>query len=173
VYTITKEFTFEASHVLLDMPEGHKCGRMHGHSYKVVVELMSEELDEYGFVVDYGELDALKKMIDARFDHRHLNDVLEMRQPTAEKIAETIWQWCQIEAWGPLVSAVRVSETAKTWAIYRPNRYIGIPLMTEEEAAAFENSLKTELGRQGIRLATVSHTEFATRLQHERGHSSQ
>jgi 6-pyruvoyltetrahydropterin/6-carboxytetrahydropterin synthase len=124
MYTISKEFAFEASHRLLDMPEGHKCGRMHGHSYRVVVVLQSPTLDERGFVVDYGDLDVLKKMIDARLDHRHLNDVLEMRQPTAEKIAEHLYEYCQIEWWGKYVCEMRVSETAKTWAIYRPERNV-------------------------------------------------
>jgi 6-pyruvoyltetrahydropterin/6-carboxytetrahydropterin synthase len=121
MYIISKEFAFEASHVLLDMPEGHKCGRMHGHSYRVVVVLASEQLDEYGFVADYGDLDPLKKYIDNFLDHRNLNDVLDMHQPTAEKIAEHLFDFCE-EIWGSdFVQEVRVSETAKTWAIFRKN----------------------------------------------------
>jgi 6-pyruvoyltetrahydropterin/6-carboxytetrahydropterin synthase len=117
MYTITKEFAFEASHRLLDMPEGHKCGRMHGHSYRVIVVLGCETLDKYGFVIDYGDLDPLKQYIDNFLDHRHLNDVLEMRQPTAEKIAEHIFDFCTA-LWNDKVLEVRVSETAKTWATY-------------------------------------------------------
>lgn len=119
-YTITKEFSFEASHVLMDMPEGHKCGRFHGHSYRVVVILQAEELDANGFVLDYGDLALLKEYIDQNLDHRHLNDILEMRQPTAEKIAEHLYDKCT--EWWPQVIAVNVSETAKTWASYAPDR---------------------------------------------------
>lgn len=120
MYTITKEFAFEASHELRDMPDGHQCKRNHGHSYRVVVVLQSDILNEYGFVIDFGDLQPLKQYIDSNLDHRFLNDVLEMRNPTAEKIAEVIFDVCT-EWWAGLVCEVRVSETVKTWAIYRPN----------------------------------------------------
>jgi 6-pyruvoyltetrahydropterin/6-carboxytetrahydropterin synthase len=151
MYTITKEFAFEASHRLLDMPEGHKCGRMHGHSYRVVVVLGSEVLDKYGFVIDYGDLDPLKQYIDKSLDHRHLNDVLDMRQPTAEKIAEHLFDFCAA-LWNEKVLEVRVSETAKTWAIYRPSR-ITFPMMTETQAAEFEKNWNEKM--QGAPKITV------------------
>ena len=71
MYTITKEFHFSASHELKNLPEDHQCYRLHGHNYIIKVELQSEELNEYDFVQDYGELKKIKIHIDEKFDHRH------------------------------------------------------------------------------------------------------
>lgn len=119
MYLITKDFAFEAGHHLTKVPEGHKCGRPHGHSYRVRVQLASVELNEMGFVVDYGELDALKQFIDETLDHRVLNEVVDF-ETTAENLAAWLFGWC-VTRW-PQVVAVGVSETAKTWAWYRPGQ---------------------------------------------------
>lgn len=117
MYTISKQFGFEASHHLPLLPSTHKCSRDHGHSYQVIVELRALEVDAYGFVVDYGELDAFKQYIDATLDHRDLNDVLPIH-PTAENIAKYLFDWCA--AIWPQVVAVTVQETGKTSARYAP-----------------------------------------------------
>jgi len=117
MYRISKEFHFSASHRLAHLPADHQCARLHGHNYIVVVELASAELNADGFVRDYHELAALKAHIDDDFDHRHLNDVLNLPS-TAENLARHFFDWCKTR-W-PEVSAVRVSETPKTWAEYRP-----------------------------------------------------
>lgn len=116
MYRIAKEFQFSASHNLTTLPDGHPCRRVHGHNYKIEVELVSAELNEHGFVREYRDLDALKAYIDECFDHRHLNDVLDM--PTSEVLAKHFYDWCK-ERWHE-VAAVRVSETPKIWAEYRP-----------------------------------------------------
>ncbi|MEX3010062.1 6-carboxytetrahydropterin synthase QueD [Hoeflea sp. TYP-13] len=118
MFTISKEFHFSASHQLKSLPKDHPCNRLHGHNYAVVVELSGEELNQYGFVRDYRELAPLKNYIDDELDHRHLNDVLGEERVTAEQLAMHLYNWCK-ELW-PETSAVRVSETAKTWAEYRP-----------------------------------------------------
>lgn len=118
MYRITKEFAFSASHQLIGLPEDHQCARLHGHNYAVVVELASLTLNAHGFVRDYGELAPLKAWIDDTFDHRHLNEVLADDMVTAEKLAKHIFDWCAAR-W-PETAAVRVSETPKTWAEYRP-----------------------------------------------------
>jgi 6-pyruvoyltetrahydropterin/6-carboxytetrahydropterin synthase len=115
-YEIQKEFHFSASHQLLGLPEGHQCGRLHGHNYIVIVVLGSNDLNEHGFVVDYGELKPFKEYIDNTFDHRHLNDVLGF-QTTAENMAKHLYLFAK-DLW-PQVIEVRVSETPKTWARYR------------------------------------------------------
>jgi 6-pyruvoyltetrahydropterin/6-carboxytetrahydropterin synthase len=116
VYTISKEFHFSASHQLMGLPFNHPCSRLHGHNYVVVVELQSIALNKVGFVRDYGELSAFKGYLDQTFDHRHLNDVID-EQTSAENLARHFYNWCK--ALWPEVSAVRVSETEKTWAEYR------------------------------------------------------
>lgn len=117
MYRISKEFHFSASHVLDHLPEGHPCARLHGHNYTVVVELASPGLNGDGFVRDYHELKPLKDLIDGSFDHRHLNDILD-GPPTAERLARHLFDWCRAR-WSE-TSAVKVSETPKTWAEYRP-----------------------------------------------------
>ena len=92
---------------------------MHGHNYVVEVELQSETLDQYGFVRDYRELDELKQYIDSTLDHRHLNDVLGSDDVSAEHIAKFLYEWCK-ERWSE-VTAVRVRETPKSCAEYRPS----------------------------------------------------
>lgn len=118
MYTISKEYHFSASHQLFGLPADHPCARLHGHNYVVEVELQSTTLDQYGFVRDYRELDKLKSYIDETIDHRHLNEVLGDECVTAEHIAKHLYDWCKPH-W-PEVSAVRVKETPKTCAEYRP-----------------------------------------------------
>jgi 6-pyruvoyltetrahydropterin/6-carboxytetrahydropterin synthase len=119
MYRITKQFSFSASHRLDHLPEEHPCSRLHGHNYVVEVVLESRELNSDGFVRDYGELDPLKRFVDERLDHRHLEDVLpEGMVTSAENIARYLYDFATVR-W-PEVAAVRVSETPKTWAEYRP-----------------------------------------------------
>ncbi len=118
MYRISKEFHFSASHQLLGLPEDHQCARLHGHNYVVVVELESDTLNAHGFVRDYLELAPLKRYIDDELDHRHLNDVLGDDCVTAERMAKHLYDWCAAR-W-PETRAVRISETPKTWAEYRP-----------------------------------------------------
>ncbi|GHE03383.1 6-pyruvoyl tetrahydrobiopterin synthase [Defluviimonas sp. 20V17] len=117
MYRIAKEFAFSASHQLCHLPPDHQCARLHGHNYVVVVELAAEALNADGFVRDYHDLAPLKTYIDECFDHRHLNDVLD-GPSTAETLARHFHDWCRAR-W-PETVAVRVSETPKTWAEYRP-----------------------------------------------------
>lgn len=118
MYRIAKQFNFSASHQLLGLPEGHPCARLHGHNYLVELELTAESLNRHGFVRDYRELDAFKRYLDAEIDHRHLNEVFGTDAVTAEFLARTFFDWCRAR-W-PETAAVRVSETPRTWAEYRP-----------------------------------------------------
>ena len=115
MYKITKEFHFSASHEVLELHAEHPCTRLHGHNYIIKVELKSKVLNSSSMVQDYGELSDIKEWIDNTFDHRHLNDILPFN-PTAEKMARFFFEKIAIKH--PLVSAVSVSETPKTWATY-------------------------------------------------------
>jgi 6-pyruvoyltetrahydropterin/6-carboxytetrahydropterin synthase len=114
VYTIRKQFAFEAAHHLEGLEPGHPCMRPHGHSYRVEIVLQGE-LVEHDFVRDYRALDALKQHIDNDLDHRDLNEVLKI-PTTAENLAKYFFDWCK-ERW-PEVASASVSETQKTWATY-------------------------------------------------------
>ncbi len=115
MYRIAKEFHFSASHIIEGLPDTHKCSRLHGHNYLVEIVLESNELDQYGFIVDYHDLKPFKDIIDNELDHRHLNDILP-GSTSAEAIAE--WLYGRAKGMWPQVSKVRVSETEKTWAEY-------------------------------------------------------
>jgi 6-pyruvoyltetrahydropterin/6-carboxytetrahydropterin synthase len=118
MYEIGKTFTFEAAHSLPALPEGHKCRRPHGHSYRVTLVLRTSGLDDYGFVRDYGELHEFRSWIDAHLDHRDLNTVLPV-PTTAEHLARLLYGVAA--EFYPETVAVRVQETATTYAEYRPD----------------------------------------------------
>lgn len=127
-YRIEKDFAFSASHRLEHLPEDHQCHRLHGHNYIVRVALHAEELDDAGFVIDYGELSYIKKLIDRELDHRHLNDVLPLiggpDKPTAEGMArwlhDVVAQGLPRAVREEVTIAVGISETPKTWAWWTP-----------------------------------------------------
>lgn len=118
MFEIAKTFRFEAAHSLPSLPESHKCRRSHGHSYRVTLILRARDLDEHGFVRDYGDLAEFREYVDATLDHRDLNTVLSV--PTS---AELLALWCfeVAHAWYPELVAVRVRETGSTYAEYRPD----------------------------------------------------
>ena len=119
---IGKRFTFEAAHRLGGLPEGHKCSRLHGHSYTVEVIIAATALSGPGFVADFADLDPLKRYLAGVFDHRVLNDVIGV-EPTSENLARVVFDWCTANVplpGGASFEAVQVSETPATWAEYRP-----------------------------------------------------
>ena len=87
-YTISKEFHFSAAHQLNGLPPEHQCSRLHGHNYRVIVELATKTLDETGFIVDYGDLKPFGDWIDEEVDHRNLNEVFPSIPTTAETLAK-------------------------------------------------------------------------------------
>ena len=123
-HTIGKRFAFSASHQLPGLPDGHQCARLHGHNYTVEVVLTADELIGPGFVTDFGDLAAVKTYLAATFDHRHLNDAIDV-PPTSENLAEHVARWFMREIEPAIpgrLAAVRVSETESTWAQYVPDR---------------------------------------------------
>jgi 6-pyruvoyltetrahydropterin/6-carboxytetrahydropterin synthase len=122
VYRIGKTFSFEAAHHLPTLPDGHKCSRPHGHSYTVEVTVTAGELTGPGFAADFADLAPVRAHLALRFDHQDLNQVLAT-EPTSENMARHLFEWCKDNV--PLpgsarMESVRVSETASTWAEYRP-----------------------------------------------------
>jgi 6-pyruvoyltetrahydropterin/6-carboxytetrahydropterin synthase len=128
MYEIGKTYLFSASHQLDRLPEGHKCRRLHGHNYTVVITATADELDEHGFVVDFAELDRAGAWIRATFDHQHLNDVMD-GPPTSERLAATVGDWCaaNLRLRREIELHVKVSETDSTWATYRPVHALSDP----------------------------------------------
>ncbi|MFE2583263.1 6-carboxytetrahydropterin synthase QueD [Streptomyces sp. NPDC059378] len=114
---IFREFTFEAAHRLPRVPEGHKCARLHGHSYKVTVHVEAPVDTEQGWVMDFGDIKAAFKPIDAQLDHYYLNDIDGLDNPTSENLARWIWDRMITEL--PQLSAITVRETCTSGCTYR------------------------------------------------------
>jgi 6-pyruvoyltetrahydropterin/6-carboxytetrahydropterin synthase len=122
MFRIGKRFTFEAAHHLPGLPAGHKCARVHGHSYTAEVVVASDKLIPPGFVTDFGDLAPVRQYIDTALDHRDLNEALGA-EPTCELIAEHLADWFGSYLAGAIpgrLELVRVWETATSWAEYIP-----------------------------------------------------
>ncbi|NJC70857.1 6-carboxytetrahydropterin synthase QueD [Planosporangium thailandense] len=113
---IFREFTFEAAHRLPQVPEGHKCARLHGHSYRVEVYVSGEVDPSAGWVMDFAELKAAWAPLDKQLDHYYLNEVPGLENPTSENLAA--WIWDRLAAALPL-SKIVVRETCTSGCIYR------------------------------------------------------
>ena len=114
---IYKAFRFEAAHRLPNAPEGHKCGRLHGHSFRVRVGLEGAVGEESGWVMDFAEVRAACEPVRAALDHRYLNELPGLENPTSENIAR--WIWARLAAPLPQLSSVEVRETCTAGCIYR------------------------------------------------------
>ncbi|MEU0854676.1 6-carboxytetrahydropterin synthase QueD [Streptomyces griseofuscus] len=114
---IFREFTFEAAHRLPNVPEGHKCARLHGHSYKVIVHVEAPVDPESGWVMDFGDLKKAFKPLEAQLDHYYLNDIEGLENPTSEVLARWIWE--RLKPTLPDLSALTVRETCASGCTYR------------------------------------------------------
>ena len=112
-----KEFTFEAAHLLPAVPEGHKCRRLHGHSFRVRVTVRGDLDRRLGWVMDFAELKRAWAPLDEALDHRYLNDIPGLENPTSERLAQ--WIWRQLVPALPGLAAVEVRETCTSGCVYR------------------------------------------------------
>ncbi|GAA4880117.1 6-carboxytetrahydropterin synthase QueD [Ferrimonas pelagia] len=114
---IYKEFYFEAAHKLPHVPTGHKCGRLHGHSFKVRICISGEVDPHTGWIMDFSDLKAAFKPIWERLDHHYLNDIPGLENPTSEVLARWIWE--QLKPDLPELSGVEIMETCTSGCRYR------------------------------------------------------
>lgn len=114
---IFKEFTFEAAHRLPNLPAGHKCSRLHGHSFLVRVFVEGELDPRLGWVMDFADLKAVCKPVIERLDHYYLNDIEGLENPTSERIA--VWIWGQLKPTLPALRRIEVRETCTAGCVYR------------------------------------------------------
>ena len=114
---IYKEFGFEAAHRLPNVPAGHKCARLHGHSFRVRVTLRGPVDPALGWVTDFGALSAAWRPLHERLDHRYLNDVEGLENPTSELLAR--WIWRALAPALPALAAIEVRETCTSGCVYR------------------------------------------------------
>jgi 6-pyruvoyltetrahydropterin/6-carboxytetrahydropterin synthase len=114
---LVRTFRFEAAHALPDLPEGHKCRRMHGHSYRVDIHVTGPVDEQTGWVVDFGDIKKIVEPIIAQLDHSLLNDVPGLGNSTSECIARYLWD--RIAGELPILSAVTIWESDTSRCIYR------------------------------------------------------
>jgi 6-pyruvoyltetrahydropterin/6-carboxytetrahydropterin synthase len=113
---IFKEFVFEAAHLLPNVPTGHKCARLHGHSFRVSIHVTGSVDESAGWVMDFGDIKRHFQPLHEQLDHRYLNEVEGLSNPTSENIAR--WIWRQLKPGLPSISKVVVRETCTAGCIY-------------------------------------------------------
>jgi 6-pyruvoyltetrahydropterin/6-carboxytetrahydropterin synthase len=114
---IYKEFTIEAAHRLPNVPEGHKCARLHGHSFHICLHVRGPVDNATGWVMDFADLTEAFRPLYARIDHNYLNEIEGLENPTSENLARWIWQ--RLRPSLPQLSQVVVRETCTSGCIYR------------------------------------------------------
>jgi 6-pyruvoyltetrahydropterin/6-carboxytetrahydropterin synthase len=113
---IFKGFTFEAAHLLPNVPDGHKCKRLHGHTFRVKIHVAGNVNPRMGWVIDLGDIEAAFKPLEAVLDHNYLNEVPGLENPTSENISR--WIWTRIVDALPGLEKVIVMETCTSGSIY-------------------------------------------------------
>lgn len=113
---IYKTFSFDSAHYLPNVPAGHKCGGMHGHTYTVKIFLSGEPGPETGWILDYTDLKNGIRPIVSLLDHKLLNEIPGLENPTAERLI--IWLWHKIKPIFPELCRIELNETPGTGVIY-------------------------------------------------------
>ena len=113
---ILKAFTLESAHRLPNVPAGHKCARVHGHSFRVEVHVQGPVDPHLGWVMDFADVKAAFEPLYQQLDHHYLNDVPGLENPTSENLARWIWQ--RLRPALPQLSAIVVHETCTSGARY-------------------------------------------------------
>ena len=114
---IYKEFDFEAAHRLPNVPEGHKCARLHGHSFHVKITVEGELGKESGWVMDFSDIGSAFKPIWKQLDHYYLNEIEGLENPTSENLAK--WIWVRLKPILPLLTEIEIRETCTSGCQYQ------------------------------------------------------
>jgi 6-pyruvoyltetrahydropterin/6-carboxytetrahydropterin synthase len=113
---IYKDFSVEAAHRLPNVPEGHKCARLHGHSFQVRIVVSGHPGESSGWVMDFSDIKKVFKPTFERLDHHYLNDIAGLENPTSENLA--IWIWDQLKIDLPELCRIEIKETCTSGCVY-------------------------------------------------------
>jgi len=116
MFELVKTFRFEAAHSLPNVPPGHKCRRLHGHSYRVDVHVRGKPDERTGWVIDFGEIKRIVEPVLNELDHRCLNELPGLENSTSERLCEYLWR--RIAPSLPGLSAVAVWESQASRCVY-------------------------------------------------------
>lgn len=114
---IFKSFTIEAAHRLPNVPNGHKCARLHGHSFRIEIHVSGDLGEHTGWVMDFAEVKGAFRPIFEQLDHRYLNEIEGLENPTSERLAT--WIWNRLKPVLPQLSEIVVHETCTSGCRYR------------------------------------------------------
>ncbi|MBM3850216.1 MAG: 6-carboxytetrahydropterin synthase QueD [Verrucomicrobia bacterium] len=114
---LRKTLQIEAAHRLPNVPGGHKCARLHGHSWRIEVAIEGPVGEHIGWVMDYADLKAAFQPVHDRIDHHYLNDIPGLENPTSERLA--VWIWNDLKPRLPLLCELVIAETCTSQCIYR------------------------------------------------------
>ena len=113
---IFRVFQIEAAHFLPNVPEGHKCRRLHGHSFRIEVHVGGDVGAESGWVMDFADVKRAFQPLFDRLDHHCLNDIEELENPTSENLAR--WVWRRLQPGLPGLKRIVVQETCTAGCVY-------------------------------------------------------
>lgn len=113
---IYKIFYIEAAHRLPNVPAGQKCGRLHGHSFKIEIYVSGEVGKESGWVLDFADIKIVFQPFYEQLDHNYLNEIEGLENPTSENLARWIWE--KVQPGLPLLSKVVVNETCTSGCVF-------------------------------------------------------
>lgn len=113
---IFKQFTFDSAHYLPNVPDGHKCKFMHGHTYRLTVYVSGKPDPHLAWVMDFSELKKVVKATVDILDHKVLNDIPGLENPTCEQIA--IWIWNKVKPEIPALCKIELYETPTSGVVY-------------------------------------------------------
>lgn len=118
---IYKDFHFESAHRLPNVPEGHKCARLHGHSFQLRIVVSGDAPDPSGWVMDFSDIKQVAKPIIDQLDHYYLNDIPGLENPTSERLCEWIWEKLQPQLLQ--LDSIEIKETCTSGCIYRGPKF--------------------------------------------------
>lgn len=116
---IFKEVSFEAAHKLPNVPKGHKCGRLHGHSFRAEIHVSGKVDCTTGWVIDFADIKEACRPILDMLDHNYLNEIKGLENPTSEFIAR--WMWQRLKPVLPQLSKIVLRETCNAGCVYEGN----------------------------------------------------
>lgn len=114
---IFKAFTIEAAHRLPNVPQGHKCARLHGHSFRIEIHVRGPVDETTGWVMDFADIKEAFRPLHDQLDHSYLNDIDGLANPTSENLAR--WVWKRLRPTLPDISKVVIGETCTSGCIYQ------------------------------------------------------
>jgi 6-pyruvoyltetrahydropterin/6-carboxytetrahydropterin synthase len=113
---IHKKFSVESAHRLPNVPPGHKCARLHGHSFQIEIHVSGPVDPASGWVMDFADIKKAFAPVFEQIDHRYLNEIPGLENPTSENIARWIWQ--KLKPSLPQLSKIVISETCTSGCVY-------------------------------------------------------